>query len=179
MKWRGRWYFIKPWKKFSSNLFSTWEKYVSLNYGNFCRTSHEHENYISTCPRVSDGQVRTHQKFKPRSPIIITPWPWSICSNNSKTHQWAPNLYDPELLQNLIHFSSTSLASDSSSSRNLAIANASLNLFFSLSNSTASSSFPRANWKLTASKMRSARIICSMYTWQAFSQNLEKENSSK
>ncbi len=45
MKWRGRWYFIKPWKKFFSNLFSTWEKWVSLNCGNFCRTTHV-RNYI-------------------------------------------------------------------------------------------------------------------------------------
>ncbi len=42
MKWRGRWYFIKPWKKFFSNLFSTWEKCVSLNWGNFCRTTLVH-----------------------------------------------------------------------------------------------------------------------------------------
>ncbi len=40
MKWRGRWYFIKLWKKLFSNLFSTWEKCVSLNCGNFCRTTH-------------------------------------------------------------------------------------------------------------------------------------------
>ncbi len=40
MKWRGRRYFIKPWKKFFSNLFSTWEKCVSLNCGNLCRTTH-------------------------------------------------------------------------------------------------------------------------------------------
>ncbi len=40
MKWRGRWYFIKPWKNFFFNLFSTWEKWVSLNCGNFCRTTH-------------------------------------------------------------------------------------------------------------------------------------------
>ncbi len=39
MKWKGRWYFIKPWKKFFSKLFSTWEKCVSLNCGNFCRTT--------------------------------------------------------------------------------------------------------------------------------------------
>ncbi len=40
MKWRAWWYFIKPWKKFSSNLFSTREKCVLLNCGNFCRTTH-------------------------------------------------------------------------------------------------------------------------------------------
>ncbi len=42
MKWRRIWYFIKPWKKFFSNLFSTWEKCVSLKYGNFCRTTRIH-----------------------------------------------------------------------------------------------------------------------------------------
>ncbi len=31
---------MKPWKEFFSNLFSTWEKCVSLNCGNFCRTTH-------------------------------------------------------------------------------------------------------------------------------------------
>ncbi len=39
MKWRARWYFIKPRKKNFSNLFSTWEKCVSFNCGNFCRTT--------------------------------------------------------------------------------------------------------------------------------------------
>ncbi len=39
MKWRGRRYFIKLWKKNFSNLFSTWEKCLSLNCGNFCRTT--------------------------------------------------------------------------------------------------------------------------------------------
>ncbi len=43
MKWRARWYFIKPWKKIFSNLFSTWEKCVSLNCGNFRRTTHIHQ----------------------------------------------------------------------------------------------------------------------------------------
>ncbi len=41
MKWRGRWYFIKPWKHFSPSLFNTWEKCLSFNCGNFCRTTHE------------------------------------------------------------------------------------------------------------------------------------------
>ncbi len=56
MKWRARFYFIKPWKKFFSNLFSTWEKCVSLNCGNFCRTTHivfklciTHEQVWRTC----------------------------------------------------------------------------------------------------------------------------------
>ncbi len=40
MKWRGRWHCMKPRKKYFSNLFSTWEKCVSLNCGNFCRTTH-------------------------------------------------------------------------------------------------------------------------------------------
>ncbi len=44
MKWRARWYFIKPWKKVFSNLFSTWEKCVSLNYSYFCRTTHMSTN---------------------------------------------------------------------------------------------------------------------------------------
>ncbi len=39
MKWRARWYFIKPWKKLFSNLFSPWEKGVSLKCGNFCRST--------------------------------------------------------------------------------------------------------------------------------------------
>ncbi len=32
--------FYKTMKKILSNLFSTWEKCVSLNCGNFCRTTH-------------------------------------------------------------------------------------------------------------------------------------------
>ncbi len=32
--------FQKPLKKFFSKLFSTWGKCVSLNCGNFCRTTH-------------------------------------------------------------------------------------------------------------------------------------------
>ncbi len=53
MKWRVRWYFIKPWKKNFPNLFSTWEKCVSLNYGNFCRTTHLHLlllSFLLICP---------------------------------------------------------------------------------------------------------------------------------
>ncbi len=34
--------FYKTMKMFFPNLFSTWEKCVSLNCGNFCRTTHLH-----------------------------------------------------------------------------------------------------------------------------------------
>ncbi len=55
MKWRGRWYFIKPWKKIFPDLFSTWKKCVSLNCGNFCRTTrmcgHECEPALR-CPQM-------------------------------------------------------------------------------------------------------------------------------
>ncbi len=55
MKWRRRWYFIKPWKKFFSNLFSTWEKRVSLNCDNFCRTTHLERIFNSR--RSNTGKV--------------------------------------------------------------------------------------------------------------------------
>ncbi len=39
--------FYKTMKQFFSNLFSTWKKCVSLNCGNFCRTTH-----MRTCVRI-------------------------------------------------------------------------------------------------------------------------------
>ncbi len=58
MKWRGRWYFIKPWKNFFSNLFSTWEKCVSLNCGNFCRTTHIYEKSRKIKPQLINAKFR-------------------------------------------------------------------------------------------------------------------------
>ncbi len=87
MKWRGRWYFIKPWKKIFSNLFSTWEKCISLNYGNFCRTTHIQKIWnqqtilfttntlamtlISTQPGTTLQKKNTHQK-KTQSQVSIS-----------------------------------------------------------------------------------------------------------
>ncbi len=51
--------FYKPWKKIFSNLFSTRKKCVSLNYGNFCRTTCIY-NVVYLIQLVDEFQSGTH-----------------------------------------------------------------------------------------------------------------------
>ncbi len=73
MKWRGRWYFIWPWKKFFSNLFSTWEKCVSLNCGNFCRTTHVLQKFLRKNEKwkVLSFKWKNFWKWKAKADKII------------------------------------------------------------------------------------------------------------
>ncbi len=63
--------FYKTMKKFFSNLFSTWEKCVSLNCGNFCRTTHIHlwvkSVNFNFCAKLSSADYNESNKPTPKS----------------------------------------------------------------------------------------------------------------
>ncbi len=67
--------FYKTMKKNFSNLFSTWEKCVSLNCGNFCRTTRIHlVHKLTECTHLPSNCVRDWytQWVRSKSPESLT-----------------------------------------------------------------------------------------------------------